>query len=77
MENQQLLNILISVSLAVLGWFARQLWEATQNLKNDLKKIEVELPTNYVTKIDIQSRFDKLEAKLDTLFERIDRKVDK
>jgi hypothetical protein len=77
MENQQLFNIGVAALLATLGWFARQLWEATQKLKDDLKNIEVDLPTNYVTKVDIQARFDKLEAKLDTLFERIDRKADK
>jgi chaperonin cofactor prefoldin len=77
MENQALLNIAICSSLAILGWFARQLWEATQNLKDDLKKIEVDMPTHYVRKSDIDARFDKLEAKLDMLFERIDRKADK
>jgi chaperonin cofactor prefoldin len=77
MDNQSLLNIGISVALACLGWFARQLWEATQNLKDDLKRLEVDLPTNYVRKVDIDARFDKLEAKLDMLFERLDRKADK
>jgi len=77
MDTQTILNIVISCSLACLGWFARQLWEATQELKNDLKKIEVDLPTNYVRKVDIETRFDRLEAILDKLFERLDRKADK
>jgi len=77
MDIQTLLNVGISCALACLGWFARQVWEATQELKNDLKKIEVDLPTNYVRKIDIETRFDRLEAILDKIFERLDRKVDK
>jgi chaperonin cofactor prefoldin len=77
MEFQNILNLGISVGLACLGWFARQLWEATQNLKNDIKKIEVDLPTNYVTKADINTRFDKLESILDKLFDKLDNKVDK
>ena len=77
MNIQDLFNIGIAALLATLGWFARQLWEATQNLKEDLKKIEVDLPTNYVRKADIEARFDRLEAILDKLFERIDRKADK
>jgi chaperonin cofactor prefoldin len=77
MEFQSLLNLGIATALACLGWFARQLWEATQKLKDDLKKIEVDLPTSYVTKQDIQSRFDKLEAILDRLFEKLDKKADK
>jgi len=77
MDIQTLMNIGISCSLACLGWFARQLWEATQNLKDDLKKIEVDLFTNYVRKIDIEARFDRLESILDKLFDKIDGKVDK
>jgi hypothetical protein len=77
MDIQTLLNIIVPISVGCLGWFARQLWEATQKLKDDLKRIEVDLPTNYVTKTDIQARFDKLEAILDRLFEKLDKKADK
>jgi chaperonin cofactor prefoldin len=77
MDIQSLLNLGISCALACLGWFARQLWEATQKLKEDLKRIEVDLPTSYVTKSDIQARFDRLEAILDKLFEKLDKKADK
>jgi hypothetical protein len=77
MDTQTLLNVGISCALACLGWFARQVWEATQELKNDLKKIEVDLPTSYVRKVDIDARFDRLEIILDKIFERLDRKVDK
>ena len=77
MDTQNLFNLACGTALACLGWFARQLWEATQNLKEDLKKIEVDLPTNYVRKVDIEARFDRLEAILDKLFERLDRKADK
>ena len=77
MDIQTLMNVGISCALACLGWFARQLWEATQNLKDDLKKIEVDLPTNYVRKIDIEARFDKLENILYKLFDKLDGKVDK
>ena len=77
MDIQNLLNIGIPLALACLGWFARQLWEATQKLKEDLKKIEVDLPTNYVRKVDIEARFDKLENILNKLFDKLDSKVDK
>ena len=77
MDTQNLFNLACGTALACLGWFARQLWEATQNLKEDLKKIEVELPTNYVRKVDIESRFDKLETILEKIFDRLDKKADK
>lgn len=33
-----------------IGWFGRQLWDAVERLKEDLHKIEVELPSSYVKK---------------------------
>jgi hypothetical protein len=77
MENQSLFNIVVVAVLACAGWFARQLWDAIQQLKNDLKEIEVDLPTQYVRKVDIESRFDKLESILEKIFDRLDRKADK
>lgn len=77
MDIQSLFNLGLATALACVGWFARQLWDATQKLKEDIKKIEVDLPTNYVTKVDIQTRFDKLEAILNRLFEKLDQKADK
>ena len=77
MENQSLFNIVVVAVLGCIGWFARQLWDAIQSLKNDLKSIEIELPTQYVRKVDIESRFDKLESILEKIFDRLDRKADK
>jgi len=77
MENQSLFNIVVVAVLGCVGWFARQLWDAIQSLKDDLKSIEVELPTQYVRKVDIESRFDKLESILEKIFDRLDRKADK
>ena len=77
MENQSLFNIVVVAVLGCIGWFARQLWDAIQQLKNDLTKIEVDLPTQYVRKVDIESRFDKLESILEKIFDRLDRKADK
>ena len=77
MENQSLFNIVVVAVLGCVGWFARQLWDAIQSLKNDLKEIEIDLPTKYVSKVDIESRFDKLESILEKIFDRLDRKADK
>jgi chaperonin cofactor prefoldin len=77
MEDQQIINIIIGVVLSVLGWFARQLWDAVQDLKQDVKQIEVDLPTHYVRKEDLDIRLDRLEAALNRIFERLDHKADK
>lgn len=77
MEAQQIINIIIGTVLSVLGWFARQLWDAVQTLKEDMKKLEVDLPTHYVRKEDLENRLDRLEAAINRIFEKIDSKADK
>jgi hypothetical protein len=77
METQNLINIVGGTVLSVLGWFARQLWDAVQDLKRDVKAIEVDLPTFYVRKEDLESRLDRLEAVLNRIFEKLDHKADK
>ena len=77
METQNLINIVGGTVLSVLGWFARQLWDAVQDLKRDVKAIEVDLPTFYVRKEDLESRLDRMEASLNRIFEKLDHKADK
>lgn len=75
--DQEIINILIGSVLAVLGWFARQLWDAVQALKEDMKQIEVDMPTNYVRKDEMETRFDKIELLLSRIYEKLDAKADK
>ena len=77
MDFNFILNIILGSALAIGGWFVRQMWDAVQNLKDDLKRIEVELPTNYVRKSDLDARLDRLELALDKIFEKLDNKLDK
>lgn len=75
--DQNIINLIGGSLLAVIGWFARQIWESVQTLKNDIQKIEVDLPTNYARKVDIDARFDRLENILDKIFDKLDEKADK
>jgi hypothetical protein len=77
MDFQNLVNIAASAALMALGWWCRQIWDSVQELKKDVQKIEVDLPTNYVRQADMNARFDRIETILNQLFERLDRKVDK
>jgi hypothetical protein len=77
MTDQAIINLIIGAVLSVLGWFARQLWDAVQDLKSDMKQIEVDLPTHYVRKEDLESRLDRIEASLNRIFEKLDHKADK
>jgi chaperonin cofactor prefoldin len=77
MEFQSLFNILSGASLTVIGWFARQLWDATQKLKEDLSDLELNISEKYVKKSEIAARFDKIESILERLFDRLESKQDK
>lgn len=77
MDSQSVINAIGGILAVVIGWLGRELWDAVQKLKVDMKDLEVNLPTNYVRKDDMEARFDRIEALLDKLFDRIDNKVDK
>ena len=75
--EQDLFNYIVGGLLALLGWLGRTLWDAVNNLKNDIKNIEVELPTNYVKKSELDNRLHKIEMVLDKILDKLESKVDK
>jgi len=77
MEWQTLINIGAGSVLAVIGWFARELWDAVNVMKKDLHRLEVKIAKDYATHQDMNARFDKLEGILERIFDKIDTKADK
>jgi hypothetical protein len=75
--EQNLLNYIFGGVIALLGWFGRTLWDAVQKLKDDLKDIEVDLPSTYVKKTELDNRLQKIETMLDKIFDKLESKVDK
>lgn len=75
--EQDLINFILSSVMAVLGWFGKTVWDAVQELKKDIKDIEVELPTYYVRKDELESRMDKIEVMLSKIYDKLETKADK
>lgn len=75
--SQDLFNYIAGTLLAILGWVGKTLWDAVQNLKEDIKDIEVDLPTTYVKKTELDNRLSKIETMLDKIFDKLESKVDK
>lgn len=75
--DQELLNWIFGGVMALLGWLGRTLWDAVESLKKDVKDIEINLPSHYVRKDELEVRFDKIETMLEKIFERLERKADK
>ena len=77
MDTQTLFNFLGGAALLAIGWWCKEIWDSVKALKDDLKKIEVDLPTNYVRKVDIDDRLDKIDSVLERIFDKLDAKADK
>jgi hypothetical protein len=77
MEPQFLVNLTFGIVLSGIGWFARQLWDAVQNLKEQVHEIEVDLPKNYVVKNDLDARMKHIEDMFQRIYDKLDNKADK
>ena len=77
MEMQGIINLIAGTALAVMGWFARQLWDAVADLRVDVHTIEVNLPTNYVRRDEHSESMKRIEDMLGKIFDKLDGKVDK
>ena len=75
--DQTTINLALSSTLAVVGWLARQLWEAVQKLKDDLHRIEANLPKIYVLTDDMDKRMDHIAHMFQRIYDKLDEKADK
>ena len=70
-------NFIGGAILVAVGWWCKEIWDSVKTLKEDIKQIEIDLPKNYVSKTDIESRFDKIDATLERIFDKLENKADK
>ena len=77
MDIQQLLNVGLSVAMAVIGWFARELWSAVKELKADLSKLREDLPKTYIGRDDYRQDMTEIKNMLGKIFDKLDAKQDK
>jgi len=74
---EQVFLVLIGIACGILGWFARELYNATQSLRKDLSALEVKLSAEYVRYDRLQ---DAMKPIMDSLHEikiALQSKVDK
>lgn len=73
MDTQSLINTAVGAAVAVGGWFARQLWDSVQALKQDIHQIEVNLPVNYVRREELEKKMDHIESMFQRIYDKIER----
>jgi hypothetical protein len=76
-EYQTLINIGAGTALAIMGWFARTLWDAVQELKTDLSKLREELAKDYVPKDDFKEGMTEIRRMFEIITTKLDNKADK
>ena len=77
MDGQAIFNLVGGAVLVCIGWWCKEIWDSVKALKDDIKDIEVDLPTHYVRKVDIDARLDKIDQVLERIFDKLESKADK
>ena len=77
MDAQTAINLVGGAILAIVGWVAHQLYQSIRDLQQDIKGIEVSLPTNYVQKTEFNSNLKEIKEMLNKIFDKLDDKADK
>ena len=77
MEFQPIFNLIGGALLCAIGWWCLEIWDSVKKHKENIQRIEVDLPKNYVSKPDIETRLDKIDQVLERIFDKLDEKVDK
>jgi hypothetical protein len=81
MDTQTLINFALGALLALVGWLARQLWEAVERLRSDIHELEVELPSRYVRREEFSEGIREIKDLCRQIFDKVDslekRKADK
>lgn len=78
---QNVINVIGGGLLAAVGWFCREIWDSVKALKDDVHRIEINLPESYIKRSEIEAkldkidaRFEKLDAHITKLFDRLEQK---
>jgi hypothetical protein len=74
---QDLYNIAVGVAGAAIGWMLKVVWESVRTLQDEMKRIERELHTSYVSKDDYRSDIQEIKEMVKAIFDRLERKADK
>ena len=81
MPPQELINLVALAGFGVTGWFAREMWNAVKDLKQDLSRLREELPKTYLPKHEARELMHDLQKEMRDnfarLFDRLDQKADK
>lgn len=77
MDLQTLINLGAGTALAVIGWLARELWQAVKELRADVSSLREHIAREYMPKDDFREFAREIKELLTDIRDRLDRKQDK
>jgi hypothetical protein len=81
MDMQAIINFVLLTAVGVGGWFAREVWDAVKELREDIHQIEVDLPSNYIRRDEFHEGLKEIKDICRQIFDKVDslekRKADK
>ena len=77
MENQQLFNLIITVSGALAGWMLNIIWDAIRELKEEIRDLGKEVQADFVRREDFSDAVKRNEVMCGKIFDRLENKADK
>lgn len=73
----EIILAVVAIATGVLGWFARQLWDAVQSLRKDLTTLQITISADYVRYDRLQDALQPILSSIDELKDLIKGKADK
>lgn len=77
MEFQNIIDAVLLIISGAIGWFAKELWNAVKDLKDDLAILRADLPKSYVLREDYKQDIRDIKEMVGKIFDRLDNKADK
>ena len=77
MESQSLINALLGIACGLIGWLGREIWATVKGLQEDMHKLSIELPKNYIGRGDYREDMKNLKDSQAKLFDKLEGKASK
>lgn len=77
MDLQSVINLGIGLGFTAVGWWAKTVWNAVQELKADLSKLREEIPKEYIPKNEFHEGIKEIKNLLIALTQKVDNQRDK
>jgi hypothetical protein len=74
--DMMLWNILLTVTLALIGWWGQNMWKETQRLSILLNRTREEIAKEYVTKAEVHHDINRVIDRMEQLDQKIDRLIE-